>query len=274
MATGSRNPPCPQWHAWLATIGWGVLLPLGVVAARGFKQFGPWWYSSHVFVSTVGFMAGTVGVALGFPIYGWDIDPYNPHRDLGIACTALGSVQVRAAVGGTCGHLAALPEGGVCGHAPAAGVGGGGSRCRPPCQRLPVPPPRSMHSLDACAACPVQFVSLLWVPAKGDRMRRPWEFGHLWIGRAATVIAIADIYYAFITIMDDGTWASLLLLLPMKPPRPMLLLPLPLPLVDCPGWNEAGVSDRIPCPGPPSQAWATYTGILGGIVVAGVVLEM
>ena len=134
-----------------------------------------------------------------------------------------------------------------------------------------------MHSLDACAACPVQFVSLLWVPAKGDRLRRPWEFGHLWLGRAATAIAIADIYYAFVAIMDDSTWVRLLLLLPLLPRRPLLLLPLPLLLVDCPGWNEAGVSDRIPRHErhePPAQAWATYTGILVGVVVAGVVLEM
>ena len=153
VATGSRNPPCPQWHAWLATIGWGVLLPLGVVAARGLKQFGPWWYNSHVFVSTVGFMAGTVGVALGFPIYGWDIDPYNPHRDLGIACTALGSVQVRAAVevgGGFCRHLPALPEGGSMGTRLllgwAAGVSSGVER--------PVPTSLPMRTLTPLNALP------------------------------------------------------------------------------------------------------------------------
>lgn len=36
-----------QAHAWLAAIGWGVLVPLGILLARSFKDARGWWFHAH-----------------------------------------------------------------------------------------------------------------------------------------------------------------------------------------------------------------------------------
>jgi hypothetical protein len=44
-------PPCPsgvvQTHLWLLIIGWGVLVPVGIVIARCFKELDPLWFKLH-----------------------------------------------------------------------------------------------------------------------------------------------------------------------------------------------------------------------------------
>lgn len=34
-------------HGWLAAIGWGVMVPLGIVLARSFKEWDPKWFHAH-----------------------------------------------------------------------------------------------------------------------------------------------------------------------------------------------------------------------------------
>ncbi|XP_022848619.1 cytochrome b561 and DOMON domain-containing protein At5g35735-like [Olea europaea var. sylvestris] len=52
-------------------IGWGILLPIGVIIARYFKKVplkGNDWYSLHVVSQLSGFLLGTVGWGLGLAI--------------------------------------------------------------------------------------------------------------------------------------------------------------------------------------------------------------
>ena len=35
-----------QSHAWLATIGWGLFIPCGIVMARSFKESDPAWFTA------------------------------------------------------------------------------------------------------------------------------------------------------------------------------------------------------------------------------------
>ena len=90
-------------HAWIVTIGWGVLVPAGIVMARSFKDAGsqalkpPLWFHVHRAVMSLGFVLGCVGVGLGFAASsgGWDT-PYAAHRNMGVAVSALGLAQVGA----------------------------------------------------------------------------------------------------------------------------------------------------------------------------------
>ena len=36
-----------QTHLWLLIIGWGVLVPVGIVIARCFKELDPLWFKLH-----------------------------------------------------------------------------------------------------------------------------------------------------------------------------------------------------------------------------------
>ena len=52
-----------QRHAILNTVGWGILLPLGVIAARYLKPFtDPAWFYVHVLVQSIGYILGVVGL--------------------------------------------------------------------------------------------------------------------------------------------------------------------------------------------------------------------
>lgn len=58
-------------HGTVNIIGWGILLPIGVIIARYFKKLpfkGNDWYSLHVVSQLSGFLLGTVGWGLGLAI--------------------------------------------------------------------------------------------------------------------------------------------------------------------------------------------------------------
>ncbi|KAL4443841.1 hypothetical protein ABPG75_011578 [Micractinium tetrahymenae] len=89
-------------HGWLAAIGWGVLVPSGIVMARSFKDARPpLWFHLHRAIQALGFVLGTVALGLGFALVGgWhaETDKLAVHRNLGVACTALGATQFTALV--------------------------------------------------------------------------------------------------------------------------------------------------------------------------------
>lgn len=60
----------------------------------------------------------------------------------------------------------------------------------------------------ACTALGVaQFSALVLRPAQdAGRLRLAWELGHAWVGRAAAVVAIANIYWGTIHMWDVGAW--------------------------------------------------------------------
>jgi cytochrome b561 len=80
----------------LLVLGWGVLVPMGILAARYFKSYDPHWFYSHISIQTVGFVLGLAGIIMGFDL---DYDPhlsdkYHTHKALGIAVLVLGCLQV------------------------------------------------------------------------------------------------------------------------------------------------------------------------------------
>ncbi len=84
-------------HQVIMAVGWGVLIPLGIVGGRAKMQLAaPKWYNVHRYLQSIGYLMGLVGVGLGFGITkSWDV-LYPVHRDLGITITVLATVQVSA----------------------------------------------------------------------------------------------------------------------------------------------------------------------------------
>lgn len=53
-----------QAHAWIMAISWGVMIPLGIVMARNFKELDPFWFKFHRHVLQ---LAGVCFEGLGAP---------------------------------------------------------------------------------------------------------------------------------------------------------------------------------------------------------------
>lgn len=85
-------------HGILNILGWGILLPVGVVIARYLQQWDPAWFYLHVFTQISGFTLGVVGVALGFVLYNKLNADVKVHRALGLLILSLGSIQVLVAL--------------------------------------------------------------------------------------------------------------------------------------------------------------------------------
>jgi hypothetical protein len=88
-----------KWvHVILTVIGWGILIPIGILSARYFKlHTASAWFQVHRAVQTFAFLCAIAGFVLGFytpKSYSWDTTLYPVHRNLGIAATVLGSIQM------------------------------------------------------------------------------------------------------------------------------------------------------------------------------------
>ncbi|WOL15598.1 cytochrome b561 and DOMON domain-containing protein [Canna indica] len=92
---GSGGFPAKRWHGLLTILGWGVLMPVGVIMARYFKHLDPLWFYSHISIQGVGFALGLVGIIAGF-----NLDDNVPgaaaHQAIGICILVCGVLQVMA----------------------------------------------------------------------------------------------------------------------------------------------------------------------------------
>ena len=95
--TYSENESAKIAHQVLMAVGWGIIIPLGIVGARAKNQLkAPKWYNMHRYMQAVGYVIGLIGFGLGFAITSsWETN-YTVHRDLGITITVLATVQVLA----------------------------------------------------------------------------------------------------------------------------------------------------------------------------------
>lgn len=78
----------------LVILGWGVLVPIGILAARYFKSYDPHWFYGHISIQTIGFGLGLAGIIMGFDLDEDEIDNYDTHKALGIVVLVLGCLQV------------------------------------------------------------------------------------------------------------------------------------------------------------------------------------
>ena len=97
--TQTINVTAKEAHMWLMAIGWGLLIPSGVVSVRAKKSALPHiWFNAHRAAMTLGYLCGVGGIIAGFSIRGTWETPYSVHRDLGVTITVLGFVQILSLV--------------------------------------------------------------------------------------------------------------------------------------------------------------------------------
>ncbi|KAH9293830.1 hypothetical protein KI387_040969, partial [Taxus chinensis] len=83
-------------HGALNIFAWGVLLPIGAIIARYFRQWDPAWFYLHVGLQVLGFIFGVAGIVLGVALYNKLDSNVHAHRGLGIFILVLGILQVLA----------------------------------------------------------------------------------------------------------------------------------------------------------------------------------
>lgn len=84
-------------HGVLNTVGWGIILPCGVIAARYLRFTDPAWFYIHAFLQTAGFILGVAGWATGLRLGNYSAGViYRKHRFIGIALFTIATVQVTA----------------------------------------------------------------------------------------------------------------------------------------------------------------------------------
>jgi len=103
VATTSTSTPhhaLKNRHGILNVVGWGILLPIGIMFARYLRQFesaDPAWFYLHAFCQTVGYALGVAGWATGLKLGSYSKGVvYSQHRSIGIAIFVFGTLQVFA----------------------------------------------------------------------------------------------------------------------------------------------------------------------------------
>uniref|UniRef100_A0ACD5US25 Uncharacterized protein n=1 Tax=Avena sativa TaxID=4498 RepID=A0ACD5US25_AVESA len=88
--------PTKRWHGLLSMMGWGVLLPMGMMVARYFRRQDPYWFYGHMAVQGVGFLLGIAAVILGFRLNSDGLNNIFVHKAIGITILSTASLQVTA----------------------------------------------------------------------------------------------------------------------------------------------------------------------------------
>ncbi|CAA2960960.1 cytochrome b561 and DOMON domain-containing At3g07570-like [Olea europaea subsp. europaea] len=83
-------------HGILNMLGWGILMPIGVLVARHMRQWDPIWFYSHSIIQSFGFVLGVAGVICGIVLEDRLGANVNKHKGLGIFILTLGCLQVIA----------------------------------------------------------------------------------------------------------------------------------------------------------------------------------
>ncbi|XP_022769929.1 cytochrome b561 and DOMON domain-containing protein At3g07570-like [Durio zibethinus] len=95
-ATKSPHSRLRKSHGVLNMLSWGILMIIGAVVARYFKQWDPIWFYSHVVIQSCAFILGLSGVICGFVLEDRLMADVSTHKGLGIFILVLGCLQVTA----------------------------------------------------------------------------------------------------------------------------------------------------------------------------------
>ncbi|RZC65819.1 hypothetical protein C5167_009511 [Papaver somniferum] len=87
-------------HGVLNAVAWGILMPVGAIAARYLRVFNsmdPAWFYIHIATQTSAYIIGVAGWATGLKLGSESSGiQHNAHRNIGIALFILGTLQVFA----------------------------------------------------------------------------------------------------------------------------------------------------------------------------------
>ncbi|XVF03813.1 hypothetical protein REPUB_Repub05bG0025300 [Reevesia pubescens] len=98
---GQNRQHLRKIHGILNIMGWGTLLPIGVIIVRYFRQF-PfklelWWFTFHYSCQVLGYILGSIGWGLGL-LLGHESNHYtfHKHRLIGICIFGFTTLQMLA----------------------------------------------------------------------------------------------------------------------------------------------------------------------------------
>jgi hypothetical protein len=99
IATASALPhqSLKNKHGIINAVSWGILLPIGVMAARYLRPFAfadPLWLYIHVTCQITGYILGIVGWGMGIQLEQYANPIQYRHRNLGVAIFTLATLQV------------------------------------------------------------------------------------------------------------------------------------------------------------------------------------
>ncbi|CAK9320899.1 unnamed protein product [Citrullus colocynthis] len=87
-------------HGVLNMIGWGTLIPIGIMIARYFREEFPMgcdqWYSAHAVCQTCGYIMGTVGWGFGVSLLKSSKRSHLPFLVIGLFVILLTTIQMFA----------------------------------------------------------------------------------------------------------------------------------------------------------------------------------
>ncbi|KAL5126322.1 Cytochrome b561 and DOMON domain-containing protein [Glycine soja] len=100
-STGQYRSYLRSVHGVLNIIGWGTLLPIGIITARYFRVFPfkwePMWFNLHIGCQLTGFLVGITGWAIGLSLgHSSRYYTFHAHRNYGILIFTLSTVQMLA----------------------------------------------------------------------------------------------------------------------------------------------------------------------------------
>ena len=90
-----------QRHGIISGVAWGLLLPVGTMAARYLRPLSssnPAWFYIHVACQCSGYLLGVVAWAMGLQLHEYIVDEGtavpSKHRNIGITIFTFASLQV------------------------------------------------------------------------------------------------------------------------------------------------------------------------------------
>ncbi|GMH36265.1 hypothetical protein BSKO_04133 [Bryopsis sp. KO-2023] len=88
----------PYWiaHGILMIIGWGAMLPIGIIIARTMKDKDPLWFKLHVALQSLGLLVALSGFVMA--LWKFDRESTFRHRQVGITAMVFGLIQPLNAV--------------------------------------------------------------------------------------------------------------------------------------------------------------------------------
>ncbi|KAI4356243.1 hypothetical protein L6164_000278 [Bauhinia variegata] len=98
--SASKDPnDLKRSHGVLNILGWGILIIMGAIVARHFKEWDPFWFYFHVSVQSLGFVLGVIGVITGLVLEDQLQADVPIHKALGIIILVLALLQMMAILG-------------------------------------------------------------------------------------------------------------------------------------------------------------------------------
>ncbi|KAE8663258.1 Cytochrome b561 and DOMON domain-containing protein [Hibiscus syriacus] len=95
-ATSSPHSRLRKSHGILNMVSWGILMLIGAIVGRYFRQWDPLWFYAHLLIQSCSFLLGISGIITGFILEDRLSVDVDTHKALGIFILVLGCLQVMA----------------------------------------------------------------------------------------------------------------------------------------------------------------------------------